>query len=373
MGERFNTRATVVAHALARSIARKAGGGPVRRVLVAHNLLLGDTLMLTPLLAKLRAAHPAAEIELTAAPAFVPLYAQRPYGVRALAFTPSRSATTRALLGREPYDLAFVLGDNRYSWLAAALGARHIVAHAGGPARSNWFVDEAQPYSSAPAAWGDMVAGLVEGAEPAPYARGDWPAPPAAPFGMPTGPYAVLHVGASTPLKHWLPERWNALARALAAEGLAVAWSAGRGEEAVVQACDPAREFASYAGRLDLAQLWRLLDSAALLVAPDTGVAHLGRAAWTPTVSLVGPGSPMLSGTGRFWRDTPWISVAEDPFPCRDQAVLFGREVAWVRRCSRTLAECAEPRCMHAISIDAVLAATRKVRAMSHPTEGSVR
>jgi ADP-heptose:LPS heptosyltransferase len=373
VGERFNTRAAVVAHALARSIARKAASGPVRRVLVAHNLLLGDTLMLTPLLAKLRAAYPDAAIDLTAAPAFVPLYAQRPYGVRALPFTPSRAATTRELLGREPYDLAFVAGDNRYSWLAAALGARRIVAHAGGPARSNWFVDEAHAYADAPAAWGDMVAELVEGPEPAPYARGDWPAPPAAPFEAPTGAYAVLHVGASTPLKQWLPERWNGLARALAADGVAVVWSAGRGEEGIVQACDPERRFASYAGRLDLAQLWHLLAGATLLVAPDTGVAHLGRAAWTPTVTLFGPGSRVLCGAGRFWRDTPWMGVDQDPFPCRDQTVLFGRDVAWVRRCGRSLAECPEPRCMHAISVDAALAAARKVRAPRHPAAGSVR
>ncbi len=316
MGERFNTRATVVTHALARSIARKAGGGPVRRVLVAHNLLLGDTLMLTPLLAKLRAAHPAAEIELTAAPAFVPLYAGRPYGVRALAFTPSRAATTRALLGREPYDLAFVLGDNRYSWLAAALGARHIVAHAGGPARSNWFVDEAQPYASAPAAWGDMVAG----------ARSK--APSRHPTHAAIGPLRPPRLSGCQPgltrCCTWVRARRSSTGCRSAGmrsrapsppKGSQVAWSAGRGEEAVVQACDPAGEFASYAGRLDLAQLWHLLDSAALLVAPDTGVAHLGRAAWTPTVSLVGPGSPMLSGTGRFWRDTPWHQRRRGPVP----------------------------------------------------------
>ena len=236
--------------------------------------------MLTPLLAKLRARHADAGITLLAAPSAVPLYQRRPYGVTALAFQSSESATARALLDEAPYDLAYVIGDNRYSWLAAAMGSAHVVAHSGdSPWTKNIFVDEQRDYSAQPAAWGDMVAALADGPPPAPYARGQWMAPDARPFERPRAPYAVLHVGASTPLKHWLPERWNALARALAAEGLAVAWSAGRGEEAVVQACDPAGEFASYAGRLDLAQLWHLLDSAALLVAPDTGVAHLGRAA----------------------------------------------------------------------------------------------
>lgn len=369
MGERFATRALVVSRAFARALTRRAGRGEPRRVLVAHNLLLGDTVMLTPLLARIRARLPAAETTLLAAPAFVPLYAGRPYGARALPFTPSRAATTRALLEEDPFDLAFVVGDNRYSWLAAALGARHIVAHGGDrPATKSWFVDESRDYSAQPAAWGDMVADLLDGPDPAPYARTDWPAPPARDFGRPRSPYAVLHVGASTPLKRWTAQRWSALARALRAEGLEVAWSAGAGEEALVRECDPGSEHASFAGRLDLAQLWHLLAHASLLVAPDTGVAHLGRATWTPTVAIFGPGSPALCARGRFWRDTPWESVAQDPFPCRDQRLLFRRELDWVRRCGRSTAECAQPRCMQAVGVEAVLAASRRVRAAAgHP------
>lgn len=358
----------VVSHALAHAFRRRAGQREPRRVLVAHNLLLGDTLMLTPLLAKIRARLPEAETTLLAAPAFVPLYAGRPYGVRALPFAPSRAATTRALLEEDPFDLAFVVGDNRYSWLAAALRARHIVAHAGDrPATKSWFVDESRAYPAQPAAWGDMVADLLDGADAPPYSPSDWPAPPARPFERPSSPYAVLHLGASTPLKCWPAPRWKALAHALRAEGLQVAWSAGLGEEGLVRECDPGGEFPSLAGRLDLAQLWHLLAHASLLVAPDTGVAHLGRAVWTPTVAIFGPGSPVVCARGRFWRDTPWEAVAEDPFPCRDQRILFRREVDWMRRCARSTAECPEPRCMQAVGLEAVLAACRRVRATGHP------
>ena len=56
-------------------------------------------------------------------------------------------------------------------------------------------------------------------------------------------------------------------------------------------------------GALDLAQLWHLLAGAELLVAPDTGVAHLGRIVGAPTVTLFGPGSALLCGAGDFWRD----------------------------------------------------------------------
>src|SRR5687767_7996493 len=232
VGERFRTRAMVVAHAVATRLKPRAARGEVRRVLIAHNLLLGDTLMLTPLLAKLRHTYPVAEITLLAAPSAVPLYERRPYGVRALAFRPADSSTTRALLAEPPFDLAFVIGDNRYSWLAAAMGARHVVAHSGDrPATKEWLVDEKRAYPSRPAAWSDMVADLADGPPPPPFARGDWEAPSARPFEKPAQPYAVLHVGGSTALKHWLPERWRALADALVKRGLAVAWSAGPGEE----------------------------------------------------------------------------------------------------------------------------------------------
>jgi len=358
VGERFNTRAMVASRALARGLVRRHGDGRVRRVLVAHNLLLGDTLMLTPLLAKLRANHPDCDIALLASPAIVPLYERRPYGVRALAFRPDKSSTTRALLASEgAFDLAYVIGDNRYSWLAAALGARHVVAHSGDRWAKDVFVDERRDYPSQPAAWGDMVAQLAEGAPAAPYGPGQWMAPTARPFELPRAPYAVLHVGASTPLKRWLPDRWRSLAAILERRGLSIAWSAGPGETSIVADCDPEGRHASYAGRLDLPQLWRLLEGAKLLVSPDTGVAHLGRVSLTPTVTLFGPGSAVVCGNGDFWRNAPWRAVTVDPFECRDQQVLFRRRIEWVRRCGRSTAECAEPRCMHAIGLDAVAAA----------------
>jgi len=350
---RFYHRAEIVARALAARAARRATPVEIRRVLLAHHLLLGDTLMLTPLIAKLRSRYPAAEIAMTVPRAIAPLYSSRPYGVRALAWDPR--GENAALFAEAPFDIAFVPGDNRYAWLAAAMRSRWIVAFEGDPnERRNWIVDALRPYPDHPAAWGDIVATLVDGPPPQRYASTDWPAPAAAPFAMPAQPYAVLHVGASTPLKLWPADRWAALAAWFDARGIAPVWSAGQGQEEIVHACDPERRFAGYAGNLDLTQLWHLLANARMLVAPDTGVAHLGRVVGVPTVALFGPGSATVSGAGEFWRDAPYRAVTVDPFPCRDQRILFRREISWVRRCARTLAECPEPRCMQAISIAAV-------------------
>jgi ADP-heptose:LPS heptosyltransferase len=357
MGDRFRTRAAVVSRALARRLVRRAPA-EIQRVLVAHNLLLGDVVMLTPLLAKLRANHPKAELVLLAAPALVPLYSARPYGVRVLPFSPRKSETTRALLAEGPFDLAVIVGDNRYSWVAGALGARHVVAHAGdAPWTKSLMVDEQRPYRATPAAWGDMVADLVDGIEPPAYRAADWPAPAARPFDRPAAAYAVLHVGASTPLKHWPVERWRTVADALESRGLQVAWSAGPGEEAIVAACDPQGRRRSHAGALDLAQMWHLLADAALVVAPDTGIAHLSRATGAPTIAIFGPGSAIACQNGRFWRDMPYRGLTAEDFPCRDQRLLFRREVTWMRRCTRGTSECDRPLCMEAVTVDDVLRA----------------
>ncbi len=264
-GHRFAGRARVVARALAKRVStlgrRKAPREP-RRILIAHQLLLGDTLMLTSLLAKLRAQHPAADIVMALPEAFASLYQSAPYGVRALGWNPRTPA--RSPLWRErAFDIAFVPGDNRVSWLALALGSRWIVGFGGDrPARKSWPFDELHRYPDVPAAWTDMVATLAHGAPPAPYARRDWSDPAADPFELPRGRYAVLHVGASTPLKRWESDKWRALAAWLAARGIEPVWSAGRGEEAVVRECDPDARHRSYAGALTLPQLWRLLANA---------------------------------------------------------------------------------------------------------------
>jgi ADP-heptose:LPS heptosyltransferase len=357
---RFSGRAHVVLRALwsrAREGGRRARPLEPRRILIAHHLLLGDTLMLTALVAKLRERYPEADIVMALAEPFAPLYAGAPYGLRAIGWEPLDPGTS-ALWGEKGFDLALVPGHNRMSWLALALDARWIVAFDGdSPAWKSWPVDELWGYPDQPAAWSDIVAGLIEGPPPAPFRPDRWPAPPGRSPLASSGPYAVLHVSASTPLKLWSPARWAALASRFAASGIAPIWSAGPYETEIVHACDPARLHRSVAGAVSLAELWHLIAGASALVAPDTGVAHLGRVVGVPTVVLFGPGSAAISGRSVFWRETPYRAVTVDPFPCRDQRVLFRRDIDWVRRCGRTLEECAHPRCMDAIELDAVVAA----------------
>lgn len=353
---RFPARFKIIARALRRrgALARRRPLTP-QRILVAHHLLLGDTVMLTPLVAKLRALYPEAHLVMTLPHRIAPLYQRKPYGMETMPYDPRDPASIDRLLALPAFDLAFVPGDNRYSWLALAMGARWIVAFDGDrPNYKSWPVDELVPYPQTPAAWGDMVAGLWPGPPPQPYKKSAWPAPDHAPFSLPPSPYCVFHIGASSALKRWPSERWRELAEHVMMRGLTPVWSAGRGEEHEVATIDPAQRYQSYAARLDLPQLWHLLARARLLVCPDTGIAHLARLIGTPTVALFGPGSSVISGAGQFWQNGAFAAVTIDDFPCRDQNVLFKRNIAWARRCARSTSECPTPACMLGIGLGRV-------------------
>ncbi|MDB5799483.1 MAG: heptosyltransferase [Rhodocyclales bacterium] len=341
------------------------------RILVAHHLLLGDTLMLSALLARLRRNHPQAQIVMTCPQAIVPLYAGKPWGVQAMAYDP-RDATTlcalwRAGIPKGGFDLALVPGDSRYSWLARALGARHIVAQADDtPRYKNWFVDEQRAWPAQPAALPEIFADLARGNAAPAFSEEQWPLAACTQFDPPARPYAVLHLGASTPLKLWPAERWAALANALFERGITPVWSAGAKETALVAAADPQQRFRSYAGQLDLLQLAHLLRDASLLIGPDTGVMHLGRLTETPTVTLFGPGSEVLCAHSPFFHNTPAIALSAQ-LVCRNQQTIFRRSVAWVQRCGRgydaaagtpvdaSVSRCGQALCMTGISLDAVL------------------
>jgi ADP-heptose:LPS heptosyltransferase len=336
---------------------RRADRSP-RRILVLHHLLLGDTLMLTPLLAKLAEQCPDAERFLACPEPFVPLYAKRPFGVQALAWNARRENGLAALRQHGPYDWVIIPAENRLSPLARALGAHWITAFADDlPAWKNWLIDDARPFPSAAAAFGDFCAELVPGPAPQTYAPASWPMPEGLAFSGPEAPYAILHLGASTSLKFWPAERWMQLAQMLLKQGITPVWSAGAKEQELVQAADPHGLFTSYAGKLDLVQLALLFRKARLIVCPDTGITHLARIVGTPTVALFGPGSSLISGAGKYWGKSPFIALSADVV-CRNQDVTFRRHAAWIRRCARTPGtgpdQCARAICMEGITPESV-------------------
>jgi len=328
-----------------------------RSILVLHELLLGDTLMLAALFARLRARYPHARIHAAVRPEYLPLFSGRPYGVEPLPYTERAADALAHLQAAKGAELALIPGDSRDALIARGLEAGWVVAFSNArPAWKNWVPDELVDFPPESTGLADIFASLAGPGPAVRYRPGDWPAPAPASFEAPPKRYAVLHIGARSPLRYWPASRWGALAQRLS-QDYEVVWSTGPRERQLVDEADPSGRYRAYAGTLDLAQLWHLVAGAGLLVTLDTGVAHLAKLAWTRTVCLFGPGSAVLFGRGEFFRDAPFTEVTVSDFPCRDRRQLFKREVAWVRHCARTPEECERPRCMEAIGLDDVLRA----------------
>ncbi|RBL65492.1 hypothetical protein C3E98_042690 [Pseudomonas sp. MWU13-2625] len=105
-------------------LRRKPSAECTRRVLILHQFLLGDALMATSLLAKARGQFPIAVSVLACPPGQAALYASRPYGIRALAWQPRDFASIRRLFAEARFDIVYLMGENRLSFLARAIGAR---------------------------------------------------------------------------------------------------------------------------------------------------------------------------------------------------------------------------------------------------------
>ena len=143
----------------------------------------------------------------------------------------------------------------------------------------------------------------------------EWPLSPdedaeAAALGLPRGAYAVLHPGATSPSRLWPVERFAEVADGLSRAGLQVVVGGVPSEAAttgaLVAACSgPVRDLT---GRTSLGAYAALLRDAAVVVANDTGTAHLSAAVGGRVVTL------FLSGDPRRWRHAPHLQavVRED-------------------------------------------------------------
>jgi ADP-heptose:LPS heptosyltransferase len=252
------------------------------RLLVLRALGLGDLLAGVPALRALRRGFPDHELVLAAPAALAPLVDLTGAVDRLL---PTGELEPVPWTGPPP-DVAVDLHGNgpASARLLAALRPGRLVAFAD-PAGPRWRRDEHER-----ARWCRLVAEA---------------------FGLPADPTdlrldpprtapvladaVVVHPGAASGSRRWPPERYAAVA----------AWAAGRGERVVVTGSAGERALARrvadggglgpdavLAGRTDLAELAAVVAGARLVVAGDTGVAHLASAYRTPSVVLPGPVPP---------------------------------------------------------------------------------
>ena len=288
----------------------------VSRIAVLRGGGLGDLIFAIPAMAALKAAYPGATLTLLGTPVHRALLAATespvdevcvlPFaeGVRPGEENPAElDAFFDDMRGRR-FDLAVQLhGGGRYSNpFLLRLGARHTVGTRTADAASlertvPYIYYQHEPLRAL------EVAGMA-GAFPvdleARLAPAECGAPPAAVMRDDgTGPWVVVHPGATDPRRRWPVSRFAELAAACAADGFRVAVIGDEneralGEQVVEQAASA--DVHSFAGGLDMGGLVALLVRAAVVVGNDSGPRHLAQALGVPTVGIFWAGNVINAG-----------------------------------------------------------------------------
>jgi heptosyltransferase-2 len=333
----------------------------IRRVLIRAPNWLGDTVMAVPTIRAIRCALPDAELWVLG-PWVATVLEAEPAVDRRLAHPRGWAARWRlaGALRHAGIDLAVLLPNSfeaaLHAWLTGARvrigytgdGRSPLLTHSLPPPGDRrhqvaLYLDLLRPLGLAPPA--DPPTLLVTPARRA-EARALLER-----IGIGPGARAVgIQLGAAFgPSKLWPPDRLASLASTLEGEGAPAVFlgsPAAGGLLAAIAALMP-RAPRSLVGQDHPALLPALLQELAVLVAPDSGPAHVAAAVGVPVVALFGPTDPRLTaplgkGHAALWSRPPCA-------PCF-------RPVCAI-----------DHRCLGAITADEVLAAVRARRVTGPP------
>jgi ADP-heptose:LPS heptosyltransferase len=338
----------------------------VRRLLVIRHRAGGDLLLTTPALRALRAAIPAASIEVLASRGMGGLLEGNPDVDRVFEFD-RRSLSSQAALYvrllRGGYDCVLDLVSNpRTAWMTALTRARIRVGY-DLPGRRYAYTlalpreplgpDGRPVLRYAPEAALDVVRSLgapsrgltlrFEVSESAAATVDRWlnaervNADRPIVLCLPTG---------SWPAKTWIPERFVSVMDALAADATPI-WLWGPGERAAAIDCrDRMRAPSLLAPETGWQELGALIRRAALWIGNDSGPKHVAVALGVPTVTVFGPTNP------KTWHphEGPHVVVEANGLPCLH---------CNANRCP--LPGDRHMRCMRDVGADRVVAAARSL------------
>lgn len=333
-----------------------------RRIVVLRANGIGDLVMALPAIESLRAAFPAAEITLLGAPAHRGL-ADALIGVDRLEIVPpypgvtvgeDRSVPPREYepfltsMRRRSFDLALQMhGGGRYSnRLVGELGARSTVGFRTPDAPSLdvnvpyvYFQHEVMRYLELVEVLGVRPTTWQPRIQPS----ADHIAESLASMPETRAPLVVIHPGNGAVRRRWPAERFARVGDEFAGRGAAVVVIGTREERdlAATVARGMRHRVRVCAGELTLGGVAGLLSRAAMLVASEGGVLHLGVAAGVPTVGIYsGPGFAMFAPFQRrhhrvqvSWRDTcPVCGAPPAPADHYWNGITngCGHEVSWV-------------------------------------------
>jgi ADP-heptose:LPS heptosyltransferase len=269
------------------------------KILALQLKRIGDLILTTPALRRLRQAWPEAHITLGVMNGTAALLPAIPQAHAGIVFGRGRGFAPWQQVMSGGWDICLDFTGNDRSAFATALSraGKRVAFEAGRKnklralAYNEWSpslvreVHTTQHYLDlvahiAPASPEPATELLPELSLPASSAKNTGPA----------GSYALLHPGTARPEKYWLADRWSAVAAHLRDRcGLRPVFTSGPDAYERAHVAQAAPDFQSPP---DLLSLATLVAGARLVVSCDTAVVHLAAAFRVPQIALFGPTNP---------------------------------------------------------------------------------
>jgi len=276
-----------------------------KRILVITLRYLGDALLVTPLISSLKQAYPNAEIDVLLPAGNLGIFTGNREICRLI---PMVDKTDKTGFGKlllklfYRYDLAIATQAGDRPVLCALLAGRcslgFVAESAAKYSWKRWFLTRALSFSEqySHAVLENLRFCQVLGIAPHYRLTPPRTAKENAKPKKLVGQYAVLHIMPQWRYKQWHEQGWLEIGYFLNQKGYALILTGGMqaSELAAVSRLQhrlpPSTR--NLAGKLTLAQLTELIETASLFIGPDTGVTHLAAATGVPTFALFGPTDP---------------------------------------------------------------------------------
>ncbi len=351
-----------------RDFRKPPAHGEAKEILIVASTFLGDMIMTLPLVAAVCRRHPQANVTLLVRKEYVAL-AEKVKGVRRVIPEPMGYMELRKIAALVPnrFDIAFVAFETRHLPLMAALDVREIVSFDDPKGRHSHLIDRMIPFpTNKPELTHQSWLSLrLLGSDPQflglrpPYLDlSSIPEPQKI-----SRPYVVMHIGARSPLRQWLPERYAQVVVALHQRGVETVLT-GTHDDALLSTrltgLLPSHvTLTNLVGRTSLLELAKRIERARAVFGSDTGVLHLAKALGLRVVVLAGQGQNDLYGdAGQLFGPGQYFYVPA--LSCRDKHSLHGHQVSWVSTCSRRQCVLEKPLCIYDVQAEPVIAALLK-------------
>jgi ADP-heptose:LPS heptosyltransferase len=271
-----------------------------RRVLLIQTRHIGDVVVSTALLEQLHAAHPGVTSDWLAAPETAVLLERHPLVAERLELRPGALLDVARQIRRRRYDWVVDVQGSWQSALVTRLSAAHVrigwrgaergwaythrVPRAGADSSVYVVRDRARLLRAAGVPMVEALPRLYLGDEERIWARGvlDELAPGRQRAGM--------LISTRFPHKDWAPEKFAAVARGLAGDGVATVVFRAPGGSAKEDAFQQeAGSAATFARPVPIRGLMALIAGCDVFISADTGPAHIATALGVPRVTVYGP------------------------------------------------------------------------------------